>query len=78
MYRTGKQEEIDTKLALSDHGLNREKLEKVLEGEALLTREDEELEREAEEVLQWANGLDFDRYADEWYFKSTIFINIDS
>jgi hypothetical protein len=49
-----------------------------LDGEAFLLKDDDELEKQAEEIIKWAQDLDFDRYADEWYFKSTIFINIDS
>ena len=50
----------------------------MLDSAKYLTQEDEALEREAEALIQWTQELDFDKYADEWFFKSTIFINLDS
>ncbi len=50
----------------------------MLDSAHFLTQEDLALEREAEELIRWTQQLDFDKYADEWFFKSTIFINLDS
>ena len=50
----------------------------MMEGDKYLAEDDEELEKEVEEIVKWSKELDFDSYADEWFFKSTIFTNLDS
>lgn len=50
-------------------------LEELLDGENYLMNEDERLEKEAEEIIRWSDQLDFDKYMDDWFFKSTIFVN---
>lgn len=69
MYRQGKAQELG-----EDERL---KVETVLDGQRFLTTEDTDLEREAEDIIKWSEELNFQKYADEWFFKSTIFINID-
>jgi len=34
-------------------------------------------EKEAEDLIKWSENLNFDKYMDEWFFKSTIFINFE-
>jgi antirestriction protein len=46
-----------------------------LDGENYLMNEDERLEKEAEDIIKWSDQLDFDKYMDDWFFKSTIFVN---
>lgn len=69
MYKQGKAKELE--------GDDKNRVEAILEGERYLSNEDHELEREAEEIIRWSDELDFQKYSDEWFFKSTIFINID-
>lgn len=53
-------------------------MEAILDSENFLLNEDPELEQETEELLQWAEDLNFDKYMDDWFFKSTVFVNFDS
>lgn len=57
--------------------VNKSEIETALDGERFLLAEEDDLEREAEELIKWGANLDFEKYSDEWFFKSTIFINID-
>ena len=57
--------------------LNHEEITAALDGERYLAEEDAALEKEAEDIIKWSDELDFQKYSDEWFFKSTIFINID-
>lgn len=69
MYKQGKAQELA--------GDDQAKIEALLDGERFLAGDDQELDRQAEEIIKWSEELDFQKYADEWFFKSTIFINID-
>lgn len=40
--------------------------------------EDQRIEKEAEDLIKWADDLDFDSYIQDWYLKSTIFVNFES
>lgn len=53
-------------------------MEMVLDNENFLLNDDPDLERETQELLQWAEDLNFDKYLDDWFFKSTVFVNFDS
>jgi hypothetical protein len=61
-----------------DRKFNRQEMEMVLDNENFLLNDDPELERETQELLQWAEDLNFDKYLDDWFFKSTVFVNFDS
>lgn len=39
--------------------------------------DNKQAEKEAEDLIKWSEQLNYDRYIDEWYFKSTIFINFE-
>jgi len=68
-----------TKVCIShDRKFNLREMEMVLDNENFLLHDDPELERETQELLQWAEDLNFDKYLDDWFFKSTVFVNFDS
>lgn len=39
--------------------------------------DDPEAEKEAEDLIKWGEELDFDKYIDDWFFKSTVFVNFE-
>lgn len=76
MYKKGKEDE-DGNNDVGMEIIKQNNLEEFLDAENFLMNEDEVHEREAEDLIKWSEQLNFDRYMDEWYFKSTIFINFE-
>ena len=52
-------------------------LNEFLDPENFLMNDNVNAEKEAEDLIKWSENLNFDKYMDEWFFKSTIFINFE-
>lgn len=49
-----------------------------MDAEDFLANESEDLDLKIQDLIKWGKDLDYEKYSDEWFFKSTIFVNLDA